>query len=452
MTKRLSYGGHARALLGLGLPLVGSNIAQGSIHITDTMMMGWYDAQALAAVVVASSLFMSVFIVGSGFAWAVTPLVAEAASQGDITRLRRITRMGLWATLGFCLLILPLLLLGERLFLALGQEPAIAALAGQYLSITGWAIIPALSTMLLRSYLAGMERTQIVFWMTIAASVVNAVLNWALIFGHWGMPELGARGAAISSLIMHCASLAILAAYAQRSFPEHQLFHRIWRPDWHELREVFRLGWPIGVASLAETALFSGSAIMIGWIGAVELAGHGIALQVATMTFVIHLGLSQAATVRVGQAMGRRDPVALRDGALVAIGLSLGVAAMGMAVMIGMPKLLVGLFIGAEDPARAQIIAVGSGLLILGAIFQATDAMQVMAISLLRGLQDTRIPMILATISYWVIGAPVAYILGFWVGFGAYGVWSGLVLGLAVAAATLLWRLWRRKIPQLSWT
>ncbi|MBE3640090.1 MATE family efflux transporter [Mangrovicoccus algicola] len=434
---------HVRPLLLLGLPLVGGQIAQVAIQIIDTLMLGRYDTEVLAAVVLATSLFFTVFIVGAGFSWAVTPLVAAASAAGDPVRVRRVTRMGFWASMGYGVLVLPVFLLSEPLFLALGQSPELARIAARYLDVAGWGIFPALAVMTLRAYLAGQARAQVVMWVTVAATVLNAGLNWLLIFGSWGFPEWGGRGAATASVLANSASVAVLAIYAERSFPGHQLFVRLWKPDWAELRQVFQLGWPIGVATLAETALFSAAAVMVGWLGVAELAAHGIALQLATVTFMMHLGLSQAATVLIGQAHGRGDRAAKRGISLAALVVSLGVAAVTIAVLAAIPRPLIRLFVDPADPMRDAILATGVGLVYMAAIFQLADGAQVVAISLLRGLQDTRVPMWQAAFSYWAVGAPLGWVLGIAAGAGAVGVWAGLAGGLCCAAVLLWRRLWR---------
>ncbi len=442
MTPRMTYRQHARAVLTLGLPLIGSHVAQFAITLTDAVMLGWYSVESLAAEVLGGTLFFVLFIMGSGFAWAVMPMVAAAQAADDQTQIRRVTRMGAWASLLFGLATLPLMVWSTPVFLALGQDPAISGLAGQYLSIMGWGILPALWVMVLKSYLAALERTQVVLWVTVAAVGLNIMVNHALIFGNWGAPELGVRGAAIASLTVNIASLVALALYVMRVAPDHALFQRFWRPDAEALRAVFRLGWPIGITNLAEVGLFAASSVMMGWLGTVPLAAHGIALQITSVVFMVHMGLSNAATVRAGQAHGRGDSRALRDGAAVVLALSLATAALTMGLFLAVPELMLGLFLGPEDPDRWAVIAIGTGLLAAAALFQLVDAGQVMALGLLRGVQDTRVPMFMAAISYWGIGVPASYVLGFPLGLGGVGIWLGLAIGLACAAVVMLARFW----------
>ncbi|WP_272006692.1 MATE family efflux transporter [Roseovarius sp. ZX-A-9] len=433
---------HAKRLLTLGLPLVGSHLAQFAITLTDALMLGWYNVDALAAEVLGGTLFFVIFIMGSGFAFAVMPMVASAQASGQETQVRRVTRMGCWASIAFGVVILPLTYFSESLFLALGQDVGISAMAGQYLSIVGFVIIPALLVMVFKSCLAALERTHVVLWVTLGAVALNVVVNYLLIFGNMGFPELGIVGAAIASATVTTASLLGLAIYVAFALPEHAMFTRVWRPDWEALRDVFRLGWPIGMTNLAEVGLFAASSIMMGWLGTVQLAAHGIALQIASITFMIHLGLSNAATVRAGQAYGTGDTRSLKDGAKVAVAMSLGVAALTMIVFFTVPEFLIGTFMSPTEPQRGAVIAIGVWLLAAAALFQLVDAGQVMALGLLRGVQDTRVPMIIAAFSYWGIGIPVSYVFGFTLGYGGVGIWLGLALGLAFAAVFMLARFW----------
>lgn len=294
--------------------------------------------------------------------------------------------------------------------------------------------------MLLKSYLSALERTRVVFLVTLCAVAVNVAVNWLLIFGHWGFPEMGIRGAAVASLLVNLVSAALLVAYALRALPEHTLFARLWRPDWEALARVFALGWPIGLTSLAETGLFTATSLMMGWLGEVPLAAHGIAMQVTAMAFMVHVGLSNAATIRAGQAAGRDDPAGLMRGARVALGLSMSFVALTTLVLLTMPGGLVSLFVDPADPARDHVMAIGIGLLRAAALFQAADAGQVMALGLLRGVQDTRVPMAMAAVSYWGVGITVAYVLAFPVGLEGIGIWIGLATGLSLAAVLMLRR------------
>ncbi|PHR01751.1 MAG: MATE family efflux transporter [Sulfitobacter sp.] len=449
MTMKMTYAGHARAITIMGLPLVGGHLGQVAIGVTDTVMVGWYSVEGLAAVTLASTYFFVLLIFGSGFAWGVMPMVAAFDAEGDEVGLRRATRMGLWLSLGFALLALPLFMWSGPIMGVMGQEPELAEMVRQYLMIAGWGIIPALLVMVLKSYLAALERTQVVFWITIFSAVVNALANYMFIFGNWGAPELGVRGAAIASLTSHSASLLAVVIYVLKAMPEHQIFVRLWRPDWEMLARVFRLGLPIGVTGLSEVGLFAASAVMMGWLGTIALAAHGIALQLASITFMIHLGISNVATIRAGNAFGRRDPAHLVRGAVTATTMSLLVAAATIVGFVLWPEPLINAFMQRDEPARDQILAVGVGLLAMAALFQLVDGAQAVALGLLRGVQDTKVPMILAGISYWVVGIPASYLFGFMLGLNGIGVWLGLVVGLGVAALLLNARFWTTTLKAL---
>jgi MATE family multidrug resistance protein len=431
---------HLRAILLLGVPLIGGHLAQFAIGLTDTIMLGWYSVEALAAATLANTFFFVLFIMGAGFGWAVMPMVAQFQAKGDEIMIRRSTRMGVWLSIAFSVLVLPLLWFSAPLLRGLGQTDALAAAAQSYLRITGLGLIPALSVMALKSYLAALEHTRVVFWITALAAVANAVVNYALIFGNWGAPELGLRGAAIASAVTNTLSLVGVTIYIMLALPQHALFSRFWRPDTEVFLQVFRLGWPISLTSLAEVALFAASAVMMGWLGEVSLAAHGIVLQLATAAFMIHLGLSNVATVRAGNAVGRGDMAHLKLGAAAVAGLSVAASLVTVTVFLTMPDLLVSAFIDPSDDRYDTILTVGVGLLAMAALFQLVDGAQVIAVGLLRGMQDTKVPMIMAGFAYWVIGMPTGYILGFPMGFGGPGIWLGLVIGLAVAGLLMVTR------------
>ncbi|KJZ19754.1 MATE family efflux transporter [Loktanella sp. S4079] len=444
-----SYAAHTRAIFRLGTPLILSHVAQFAIHMTDTIMLGWYDVTALAASTIATTMLFVVFIVGAGFGQAVTPLVAAAAEENDDTQVRRVTRMSLWLSIFYGFLVTVPFFWAEEILLAIGQDADVAHLAHLYLQITIWQMIPALLVMALKSFLAALEHTAVLLWATVGTAVLNGFVNYALIFGNWGAPELGIQGAAIASLTVTIVSVLILIGYTLRVLPQYQLFKNFWRSDREILIRVFRLGWPIGLTSLAEGGLFSASAIMMGWIGPLELAAHGIAIQLASLTFMVHIGFSQAATVRAGRAVGRKDTDSLRRGGLTAIGMSAFFAILASATFILLPETLVSLFIDPNEPEKVTLLAIGTQLLFLAAVFQMVDAAQVMALGLLRGVQDTAVPMIIAAVSYWIIGLPSSYILAFVFDFGAEGLWFGLVIGLSVAAVLLMWRFWAR-VPRFG--
>ena len=436
--------GQARALLGLGLPLVGSHLAQMAIVTTDTVMIGWYDVPSLAALSLSGSIWFIIFILGAGFAHAVMPMVASATAKGDEREVRRSTRMGLWLSVIYGLAVTPLFLFFEPILLAMGQEEEVARLGGIYMKWLGLSMVPALLVAVMRSYLSALELPNIILGITIFSAVFNAFLNYALIFGNWGAPELGIMGAGIASFVGSWLGFVLIALFSARARPEHEIFRNLHKPDWEFFARVFRLGWPIGLTIFAETGLFGASTIMMGWIGTIALAAHGVALQIASLTFMMHLGISQAITVRAGRAWGRGDRVLLKVSSQAAMILSLITAALTIVLLLALPEFLIGLFVDPTDPDRPAILAVGTTLLAMAALFQLVDSGQVMALGMLRGVQDTRVPMVMAIVSYWGVGLPVSYVLGFMLNLQGPGIWLGLTVGLACACVLMQVRFWTR--------
>ncbi len=444
--------GHVRAIALLGGPLIGGHVAQFAIGLTDTVMLGWYGVEALAAVTLATTYFFVLFLFGSGFGFAVMPMVAAAAGAGEERQIRRCTRMGLWLSLGYGVIAMPALIYAQPILDLLGQDPVIAEMAASYLRVAGWGIFPALLVMVLKSYLAALEKTQIVLWVTLGAAVMNALVNYVLIFGNWGAPELGVRGAAIASFSTQAVSFVAIILYALKALPEHELLKNFQRPDWEMLRKVFRLGVPIGLTTLSEVSLFAASAVMMGWLGTVALAAHGIAVSLAGLTFMVHLGLSNAATIRSGNAYGRGDRAHMARGAKVVTVMSLVMSVFATVLFLTMPEALMSLFLDGSDPQKPEILAIGVGLMAVAALFQLVDGVQAIALGLLRGVQDTTVPMLIGAFSYWGVGMSASYVLGFVMGYGGIGVWLGLVLGLGCAAIFLMLRFWGTAISKVGET
>ncbi len=454
-TPARSWGDHIRASIKLGLPLVGSHLTQMLTNTTDVVMMGWYSVEGLAAVVLATSTYFLFFIFGAGIGIAVMPMAANALGADEPAQVRRSVRMGGWLVFLYSALALVPLLNMENLLLMLRQEPELAAVAGDYMDIAAWAIVPGLLIMLLRSFFSALERAGVVLAATLVGAGANVVFNYAFIFGNFGMPEMGAEGAAFATLLTTLVSCLFLLLYAglNRDFRAFDLFRNPLRPDWPAFNEVFRLGAPIGFTLLAESGLFSGTALLVGWLGTVPLAAHGVVIQISALSFMIPLGISNVATIRAGNALGRKDPQALWRASVVASLMGLGVSLVTVTIFLLFPAQLVSLFIRTGETETAEIIRIGTSLMLVAAAFQIVDATQVVVLGLLRGVKDTTAPMVIAVIAYWILGMPSGYWLGFHAGFGAQGVWMGLVIGLGVAGVLLLWRygvIYRRIKAQLT--
>lgn len=442
-----SWSAHFSATLALGLPLIGTQMAQMGINFIDTVMLGWLGAETLAASVLATTLFFIVLVVGFGLANAVMPLAAQASGEGDIRSLRRSVRMGFWVVMIYAALMMPVLWNTETILLAIGQQPDLASMAQEYVRVAQWAIFPVLIVSVLRSYLSALERMQIVLWITLAAVGVNAFLNYMFIFGNFGAPRMELAGAAVATVLTNILSATALIIYCLRvpELREHEIFVRLWRPDWVAFREVFRLGLPISLTILAEVGLFAAASLMMGWLGVIELAAHGIALQIASISFMIPLSFSQVGTVRFARAVGRGDTAGMDRAGKTVLVLGVGFAIMAATIFVVFPIPLISMYLDNANADAQLIINYGTPLLVVAAAFQLVDTLQAIGSGLLRGMKDTQVPMYIAMFSYWAIGAPAAYIFGFVLDFGGQGIWSGLALGLAVAAILMNWRYFRRE-------
>ncbi|MDD9911131.1 MAG: MATE family efflux transporter [Ahrensia sp.] len=443
---KLTFAGHLKATLVLGAPLVAAQLSQMLIGVVDTIMLGWLGTEELAAGTLAFQAFFICLIFGIGFGAGMMPLIAGALGADNPQEVRRATRMGLWALLGLGLVLqLPLWFTGELLLL-LGQDPLLAQLAEGYMRIAQWSLIPALMIIGLRAFLTSIERPNAVLGITIFTAILNGVFNYAFIFGNFGAPRLEMQGAAVATLLANV--LAFLAAFAYvawlKEAKPYALFTRFWRPDWPALSETFRIGVPVSLTIFAEAGLFSAASLMIGWLGTVPLAAHGIALQIASIAFMIPMGLSQAGSVRVGRAAGAGDRRAIGRAGHATLLLALIFAVASALVMLVYPDALVMLFLDADDASLPAVVAYAVPLLWTAAAFQLVDSAQAVGAGNLRGLKDTKIPLVIAVISYWGVGLSVAYIFAFPAGLGGVGVWSGLAAGLGVAAILLNSRFERR--------
>ena len=412
----------------------------------DTVMVGRLGPASLAGVALGNTVFFTVLLVCLGVVIAVGPMVSQAYGAGEDEPIGRSVRQGFWMALG---LTVPAFLflwnVGALLRMA-GQEEATVALAQGYLRAIVWGLLPALWFAALRSFVEGLSKPWPVTVIAFAGVGLNVLANTALMFGKWGFPALGLTGTGWASTIVFWMLFLALALFVQarRTFRRYGVFTRLGRPDPHYFRELFRIGWPIGVSYGIEVGLFATTAILVGLLGTTALAAHHVALQCASFTFMVPLGIGVAGSVRVGQAAGRGDVAGVRRAGYVAIGLAV-TAMLGAATLFWtVPHAIVALYLDTTDPANTAVVRLAVTLLGVAAVFQVFDGVQVAAAGALRGLKDTRVPMLIGFFSYWVIGLSSGGILGFGLERGALGLWWGLVLGLAAAAVLLTWRFCRR--------
>ena len=434
--------------LRLALPLAATNLLQMLIHAVDVIFIARLGDQPLAASSLGIAVFGLTMWAMTGLTGACAPLIAaELGRRGPAVReVRRTVRMGLWVSVGFGLLGMGIGFAGEAILLATGQDPQIAALSGQFLAILSWAMIPMILASVFRIFVAALGKPGYATAITLLALGTNIIGNWVLVFGNLGAPALGLEGSALSSLI---TSLAMIAAYVvvirrDRTLRRYHILGRWWRPEWQRLRQIMLIGSPIALTVLAEAGLFSGAALLMGRIGPIELAAHTLALNLAALTFQIPFGIAQAATIRVGYHFGAQDRAAAgRAGwsALLVSVLFMGVMA---AVMMLAPRFILSLYVDSAAPQNAAMVAFAVQYLLVAAAFQLFDGAQAVAAGALRGLQDTRMPLLIALFGYWMVGFVIAIWLGFYTPLQGTGVWIGLAVGLVVVAALLSWR-WHRR-------
>ena len=428
------------ALLTLALPLVLAQLTQHSLSFVDTLMVGRLGNEALAGIALGSTFFSLVTIVLSGTLYAVSPLVAQAHGAGEPEQAARALRQGLWLA---ALLFVPALFLfwqAEALLLLMGQAPETSAASGAYLRAIAWGLLPALGITALRGFLEGLGITRPIMLISFVGLGLNMLFNNALMFGRWGFPALGLVGTGYASTFVYSAMFSVMALYVAKRFGTYRPFGGLRTPDPEKLLELLRVGVPIGLTLGFEGGMFGASAFLMGLLGPEQLAAHQIALQSASITFMIPVGLSIATTVRVGQALGRGDPVAARRAGYVGTAASVLMTAFSGLLFWLAPRFVIGLYLDLSDPANASVVALASSFFAVAAMFQLFDGLQVSSAAALRGLKDTRLPMLITLVAYWFVGIGSGAYLCFGLGVGGRGLWFGLVLGLATAGALLAWR------------
>ena len=437
-----------RATLSLALPLIAMNLSQVAINATDVIMMGWLGPEALAAGALGSNLYFAMMIFGIGLVTAASPLAAAELGRRRhaVREVRRTIRQAIWAGATLCLPFWFVLWNTEPLLVFLGQEPALAALAADYTRALQWALLPAFVYVVLRIFISALERPRWAFVISFLAIPVNAFANWCLIFGNFGAPALGLQGAGLGSVLTGIFMLTALGLVVSldRRFRRYYIFGRFWRADWARYRDIWRLGLPIGMTLAFEVLVFNAAVLLMGLFGASALAAHSIALQIAAITFMIPLGFSQAVTVRVGLAYGAGDRAAITRAGWTPFVMGVAFMALMALVMILFPQFLIGVFLDAGKPENADVIRLAISFLAIAALFQVFDGAQVIAAGMLRGLQDTRVPMIYAAVGYWLIGLSAGVVLAFPMELEGTGIWLGLAAGLA-AVSLLMIRRWIRR-------
>lgn len=440
-------------MLALAWPLILSNLTMALIQATDVVLMGWLGPRALAASALGLNLCMSMTIFCMGLVIAAAPMMAADLGHrfNAVREVRRWFRQSAWVAVMAVIPAWVLLWNTDTVLIALGQNEVLATTAVTFMRGYMWCMLPFLLFQALRGFVSALERPGWIFVISIGGVILNAVLGWAMIFGHFGLPALGIFGGGLTSTIVWwimAAGLGLVAA-RHRAFRRFHIFGHFWRSDWRRLATILRLGLPIALTLWSEGAVFAAAVGLMGLIDEASVAAHAVALQLASLSFMVPLGIGQAATVRVGLGFGRKDAEALRRAGWTAFMLGTGFMTMMALMMWSFPRPLVELFLE-PTAANGPVIDLAIAFLGVAAAFQIFDGAQVVGAGMLRGLQDTRWPMIFAVFGYWVVGIGIGSFLAFRLKWQGVGVWTGLAGGLAAVSLLMLWRwTWRKRLGLL---
>lgn len=437
LTAPLRFGQELRTTLKLAGPLAIAQLAQVGMGVTDTVLLGALGGDAIAAGGLGSGLFFMTAMVLQGPASSAGILIAHARGAATPERIAPALRAGLVLATLALIPALALLWNLEPILGAIGEPPALARAVSQYGRILLLGLPGLMWLATLRVYLASMNHPRLVMGVSFGGLIMNGFLNYGLIHGAFGLPEMGLLGSATATTITIWTMLLVTYAWI-RLVPVLAYHAKAGLIEWPLVAEVFKLGWPIAMTIAVEALLFMVGALMMGTISVTALAAHQVTINVASLTFMIPLAVGQAANVRVGFHMGGRAPHLARQAGFAAFVLGVGFMTLSAITMFTVPREIALLFsLNPDDPKDASVIALVVPMLMISALFQVFDGAQAIAAGALRGLKDTRTPMILAGIGYWLIGFPVAWVLAFPLKVGPLGIWWGLAIGLAVAALVL---------------
>jgi len=432
-----------RATVTLALPLVFTLLAYMAILTTDVLMMGWLGPKSLAAGSLSAHFYGFFEFFCMATLGAVAPIVAQNIGARRFRNVRRSVRQGLWLAV---ILTVPCSIIiwhtGSFLVL-LGQDPELAFAGQAYVRWMVLGLQPAMWHTVFHEFLTAHARPRASLVIMVLGIAINGLADYALMFGHFGFPQMGLEGAGIASAFVSTFMFLMMLAFISldRRLKRYVMLGRFWRADWSQLMELLRVGIPMGVTEMAEGGMFAASALLMGLVGTEALAAHAITVQCAALAFMVPLGIGQAATVRVGRAVGAGNlPAATRAGWNAQI-IGICFAFLPAAAFWFLGSTLVALFLDTSLPGNNTTVDFAVSFFAIAALFQFADSTQVTALGALRGYKDTRGPMIVALVGYWGIGLPSAAFFGIYLGYGGEAIWYSLVAGLTVVSAFLLWRL-----------
>ena len=440
--------------LKLGLPVIIAHLLQTMMQFVDTIMAGHVSSHDLAGLAIATALYHPVFLLMLGILISLGSIIAQLFGAEKQQEIVTNVIQGLWLSQALAFISILILANLEPVLYWMDYEPEVIRVTSGYLKALCWGMPPVYAFLVLRMFSEGMSITRPTMYISLIGLGANIISNYALMFGHFGFPALGAVGAGWTTSIVHWVMFFMMLAFCLKAsmFESYRKFIAFSRPSWLYLREILSIGIPNGFGIAAEVGLFAVVSLLMGTFGVTAIAGHQVAINIASVTFMLPMGLSIAISIRVGQAKGRGDYVGTRYIGYAGIILSVLIMAVTATVFVNFPEMIVALY---SDDLDVRSLAVQ--LLYMAAIFQLSDGMQVGALGALRGLKDTRVPFVTNVVSYWGVGLPTAYLIGVYYNFGPVGMWVGLIVGLSIAAVLHSWRfrtltrrLLRNPVPEKS--
>ncbi len=433
----MALGNQVKTTFILAYPVMLSQLGQVAVGVADSMMVGRLGALELAASSLANSIFFVILMFGIGISMGLTPLVSKSFGKGKTHQISRLFSNSLLINFSTSLVLFGIILLFSQNLSVLNQPKEVEVLALPFLSIITASLVPLMVFQTFKQFLEGLSQTKQAMFITIAANLVNVFLNWLLIWGYWGFPELGFLGAAWATLISRVLMMVLMGAYVlySKRFADFGLRILGFKPNWTLCQRILKIGIPTGFQFIFEVSAFSAAAIMMGWIGVNALAGHQIALNLASISYMMATGLATAGMIRVSHYIGKEDYKGMREAGMVAFGMVATFMFVCALLFFLLRFFLPTLYI--DDP---QVISLAASLLVLAGLFQLSDGIQVVGLGVLRGLEDVKVPTIVTFLAYWGLGLPLGYLLAFKMGFAEKGIWIGLLIGLTLTAGMLLYR------------
>lgn len=428
---------HIKETVKLALPISIGQLGHIMMGVVDSLMVGRLGPSPLAAAVLVNGIFFMIIVLGFGMTMAITPLVAIASGEKNHSEVKKIFNNGFWINLAFSIILSVIMYIVSCVLPYLNQPKDVTLLAKSYLRIQIFSIAPFILFQVMRQYLDGLSIVKPAMYVAVFANIIHAFFNWVFIFGKLGFPAMGLNGAGIATTGSRMFMAGALFVYLYKIFNNKDLTPSvsIKKYDHKIAKKIIQIGLPSGFQYFIEIAAFTFSAVIIGWFGSISLAAHQIALNLASLTYMIIMGISSAGTIRVGNYYGARDKRNLRIAGFVSIGFAGSIMLLFSLIFVLTRTILPTFYI--DDKG---VVEVASKLILIAAIFQLADGLQATSVGVLRGLTDVRIPLIITFAAYWFVAIPVGYLLGVHLHLGAVGVWMGLCIGLFIVAISCLTR------------